>query len=80
MNLVDLFLSLIFNIYTLKIASELRQGSLVRHDCPGMFKKSSSLDVILKEPWKLTWKNPFLEKYSATWVIEIARSSCKEVS
>ena len=80
MTLVDIFLSFIFNICTLKIASELGQGSRVRHNFPGMFKKSSCLDVILKEPRKLTWKNPFLEKYSATWVIEIAKSSCKEVS
>lgn len=80
MTLADLFLSFIFNICTLKIASELRQGSLVRHDFPGMFKKSSSFDVILKEPRKLSWKDLFLEKYSATWVIEIARSSCTEVS
>ena len=43
-----------------------------------MFKKSSSFDVILKESRKLSWKNLFLEKYSATWVIEIAEAAAQK--
>ena len=35
------------------MASELRKGSLVRYNRPGIFQKRASLDVILKEPVKL---------------------------
>ena len=60
-------------MYT-KMTSELRKGSLVRYNRPGIFQKRASLDVILKEPVKL-WKYPFLGKHLAIWVIKVPEAA-----